>query len=125
MENKLHTLSTFLDLSKASDTIDHKILLHKLSHYGMKGVALNWFTSYLTGRRQYIKVNDFNSNISNVTCGVPHGSALGPLLFIIYINDLPKTLTYSSAILFADDTTVFAKSDDLNQLYNQLNEDLN
>ena len=82
------TIGVFIDIKKALDTIDHKLLLTKLEHYVIRGVAYDWIKSYLCGRKQYVSVNSCNSEAMNVVCGVPQGSILGPKLFILYVNDI-------------------------------------
>ena len=124
LDNKKHTIGVFLDLSKAFDTINHETLLHKLHHYGIRGLALEWFRSYLSGRKQYVHFNGMDSDTEDVTCGVPQGSVLGPLLFIIYTNDLPNALRDSGCILFADDTTLFQSLQDINMIINNLSQEL-
>jgi len=124
LESKLSTLSLFLDLSKAFDTIDHGILLDKLQHYGIRGIALEWFRNYLTDRCQYVSYKGCDSKVCEIKCGVPQGSVLGPLLFIIYTNDLPNCLEYCKCLLFADDTTIFIRGHDISLLYQNLNKDL-
>ena len=86
MDKKEHVIGLFLDFAKAFDTVNHNILLRKLDHYGIRGIALQWFQSYLYGRQQTVKFNGINSVLKNITCGVPQGSILGPLLFLIYIK---------------------------------------
>ncbi|CAB3985200.1 Hypothetical predicted protein [Paramuricea clavata] len=98
----------FLDLKKAFDTVNHKILLSKLGCYGIRGLALSWFQSYLSNRKQICKVNNSLSTFQNITCGIPQGSNLGPLLFTIYINDLPNSLEITEPAMFADDTSLTA-----------------
>jgi len=96
----------FLDLAKAFDTVDHSILL-KMSIYGIRGVALLWFTDYLSGRTQQVQCNGALSSFRYIKCGVPQGSNLGQLLFLLYINDLPKATKVLKYVLFADDTNAF------------------
>ena len=98
IDNKKYGCGIFIDLSKAFDTVNHEILLRKMEHYGIRGVALEWFRSYLSNRKQYVYLNGEPSQLENITCGVPQGSVLGPLLFLIYINDLPHIFIYSQTI---------------------------
>ena len=93
----------FIDLKKAFDTVDHEILLKKLWHYGIRGIANDWFKSYLTNRMQYVSINNIPSDLLKVNFRVPQASVLGPLLFLVYIYDLHKSIRFSSPFHFADD----------------------
>ena len=114
----------FLDLEKAFDTVDHKILLDKIFKYGVRGNILNWFKSYLSNRKQYVNWHGSNSEIETVSCGVPHGSILGLLLFILYVNDLSKVSNKFVSILFADDTTILFEGDNIHSIITSLNYEL-
>ena len=118
MDNNDVPIGVFLDLSKAFDTIDHDILLTKLEHYGVDGIPLQLLHNYLTNRKQYVKLNEVNSDILPINTGVPQGSILGPLLFIIYINDFVRASDFFYFICYADDTTLFST---LNKFVNAQN----
>ena len=125
LQNKQHMAAVLLDLSKAFDTIKHDILLSKLNHYGVRGLALQWFSNYLSERKQYVCCNGTVSSMESISSfGVPQGSVLGPLLFTIYINDLHKCLKFSNCIQFADDTTIYLGGGDLKTTFECLNKDL-
>jgi len=117
LDKKQSTLAVYLDLSKAFDTINHIILLNKLEYYGIRGTALAWFKSYLENRSQFVEFNNHQSDVCNYNCGVPQGSILGPLLFIIYTNDIPNNLNNVKTILFADDTTIYLAHTNPNTLF--------
>ena len=124
MSEQEYAIGIFCDLSKAFDTLDHSILLTKLDHYGIRGNWLSWFKSYLSNRRQYVDINGIKSGYENITVGVPQGSILGPLLFLIYINDLPGSLEKLISVLFADDSNLVIKGENLKELVSTINTEL-
>ena len=125
MNRKEKTLGIFLDFSKAFDLMDHDILLKKLNSCGIRGIANDWIKSYLTGRKQLVFNNGhWSSTILDITIGTPQRSILGPLLFIIYINDLPNCLEFSSPVLYADDSNLLISHNDPQELIRRGNIDL-
>ena len=114
----------FVDFQKTFDTVGNKILLHKLQYCGIRGVCNDWFKSYLSDRKQFVSINGYNSDLMPVDCGVPQGSVLGPLLFLIYINDLHKAIQYCKVHHFADDTNLFHTSKSVKNLNKQINRDM-
>ena len=115
---------TFIDLQKAFDTVNHGILLKKLEHYGIRGIPNNWFRSFLTNRYQFTTVSAQSSAKAEMTHGVPQGSVLGPLLFLIYINDLNKAIVHSKVHHFADDTNLLLTGNSLKKINKFMNHDL-
>ena len=121
LDDGLKTAAVYIDLRKAFDTVNHQILLNKLSRYGIRGVMFDWFKSYLSDRMQFIENKDEGSLLR---CGVPQGSKLGPLLFLIYVNDMPLVLKQTSSTLFADDTTIYGTASNYDELVRKINSDL-
>ena len=112
-------------MKKAFDTVNHEILLNKLRYYGIDNTELKWFLSDLTDRKQYTVVNGAMSSESNINHGVPQGSCQGPLLFLVYINDLPICLEKGTSKLYADETDISASNNSIKEAEKQVNNDLN
>lgn len=118
------TGAVYIDLRRAFDTVNHGCLLAKLPHYGIANNELKWFEDYLFGRSQFVQYNSVNSEVESVTCGVPQGSILGPLLFVVFINDLDTVLKKTNLILYADDTVVYYSGKTSEEIIKILNDDL-
>ena len=101
--------AAFIDLRKAFNTVDHSLLCGKLERYGVQNDELRWFVSYLAGRKQFCRVNGTDSLVNAVNIGVLQGSCLGPPLFLVYINDLPKVIEYCTIAMYADDTGLYLR----------------
>ena len=114
----------FVDLHKAFDTVDHSILLSKLCHYGIRGLTNEWFESYLANRKQFVSINGFVSSTSSIASGVPQGYVLGPLLFLLYINDLHVAIKHCTFLHFADNTNLLTINKSLKRFNKLLNSHL-
>ena len=124
IDKRFYSCGIFIDLKKAFDTVDHPILLYKLHHYGIRGIINDWFSSYLSVRMQSTQIGSIVSSKERIVCGVPQGSVLGPLLFLIYVNDMHRSSKEFDFYLFADDTNLLYAEKDLNKLEVVVNEDL-
>ena len=125
IERNQYSCGIFLDLSKAFDTVNHTILIKKLEYYGIRGIAKDWFCSYLSNRKQLVSIGNVRSDLKPITCGVPQGSVLGPLLFLLYINDFSKSAPDLDFHLFADDSNLFCSHKSLQCLEAKVNVELN
>ena len=126
MDHGKYTGGIFIDLKKAYDmyAVNHDILLIKLYHYGIRGIILDWFKLYISNRKQTVSIDGPISNYELISCGVPQGSVLGPLLFLIYINDIPNSSNVFSFHLFADDTSILCEHKNLKKLQDMVNIEL-
>ena len=124
IENKRVACAIFLDFAKAFDTVNHEILVNKLEYYGIRGTPLDWIISYLTNRKQCVNINGIKSELKKVVHGVPQGSILGPLLFLLYINDIVKSSTKLEYLLFADDTSLLISGKTFKEIEKTLNSEL-
>lgn len=117
-------LGIFIDFAKAFDTVRHDILLRKLNHYGIRGIVHDWFQDYLTNRTQTVKFLDHTSTPQQIKYGIPQGSVLGPILFLMYVNDLANIFTNIKTILFADDATLYITGKDPSDIIDIANTEL-
>ena len=124
VDNGMLVGAIFVDLSKAFDTLSHEILLSKLRSFGIKGLSYSWFHDYLFNRKQCCVVDGVTSELKSITCGVPQGSILGPVMFFLYFNDLQNCLKHSRVIKFADDTVLYISNKNFYVIEEKLNEDL-
>ena len=124
LDEESYAISIFLDLSKAFNTVNHSILLSKLDVYGIRDIENQWFRSYLNKRKQKVFVNGVESDFLQVNSGVPQGSILGPVIFLVYINDFVNATNYFSIRLFADDTLLTLAGKDLDLLLQRINSEL-
>ena len=124
IENKELSCCVFLDFAKAFDTVDHHILIKKLDYYGIRGTAQDWFKSYLSNRTQRVSINGVLSKDLQIKYGVPQGSVLGPLLFLLYINDIRFSSKVLNFHIFVDDTSIFFADNNINNLENTINKEL-
>ena len=124
IDNGECVIGVFIDLRKAFDTVDHNILISKLNKYGFRGLSQKWLNDYLSNRQQFVQYNETTSVYQSITCGVPQGSILGPLLFILYVNDIANVSKSLFLLLFADDTNIFIKGKSINEMIEILNNEM-
>ena len=124
LDNGDFVAGIFIDLEKAFDTVNHQILCSKLNHYGFRGKINDLLKSFLSNRKQFVSVNGYDSSHLGIECGVPQGSTLGPLLFLLYINDLKFSLKHATPTHFADDTSIIYASKTPKTIETNLNYDL-
>ena len=124
MEQGLLTGAVFIDLRKAFDSVDRDLLISKLQSYGLKNTELSWLKSYLSDRKQVVHIGRETSDYCPITSGVPQGSILGPLLFVLFINDLPKVLTKCQSLMYADDTVMYFSAADFQVIADTLTNEL-
>ena len=113
IDSKQHCAGVFIDLKKAFDTFNHKLLVDKLSFYEVRGIANTWLDNYLMNRKQYVVVDNQASSMQFIKCGVPQGSVLGPVLFLLFINDICIVSNLLNFVLFADDTNIFCSNENV------------
>ena len=123
MDKGFHTGVIPVDLQKAFETLDHTVLLQKMECIGFKESVIKWFQSYLSNRKFFVTLENVFSDAGLINCGVPQGSILGPLLFLIYINDLPQALNETGSYLYADDTSIFYQDKDVEKIERVLNKE--
>jgi hypothetical protein len=114
-------IGIFLDFSKAFDIVDHNILFKRIECYSVRGLSLSWFKSYLTNRKQFVNYDGIESSAKYITCGVPQGSILGPLLFLLYINNIASVSIVVFSTLFADDTNIFLTGSNIPDMIKTMN----
>ena len=124
LNNGKAACGVFVDVQKPFDTVNHDILLQKMNRYGIRGPIYDWFKSYLSDRLQFVSILGYDSNKQSITHGVPQGSVLGPLLFLIYINDLHNAIKYSETYLFADNTNLLSIKNNQKIMQREMNIDL-
>ena len=124
LDDKLYAVGLFIDIKKAFDTVDHHILMKKMERMGVRGRAMDWINSYLSNRKQFVVIDNNRSENLDILCGVPQGSVLGPLLFILYINDIVKVSEKLKLVLFADDTNVFCSGKNIDEMLKELQDEM-